>query len=150
MTTFLDHPMRAQPTRALAVPFLGVLASLQLIDPSVANTFLVKAGQAFEMQGATLSLAACISTLAQAATVLLMGFLGDRLERRRMLMAALLLAIAGDGVALTAPDADLFLLGRAPGPTESQSQGRLHCLAGAAVLGWIAPLSCPSPRRLLI
>ena len=36
------------------------------------------------------------------------------------------------------------------GPTESQSQGRLHCLAGAAVLGWIAPLSCSSPRRLLI
>ena len=45
--------MSAQPTRALAVPFLGVLASLQLIDPSVANTALVKAGQALEMQGTT-------------------------------------------------------------------------------------------------
>ena len=113
MTTFSDHPMKAQPTRALAVPFLGVLASLQLIDPSVANTVLVKAGQAFEMQGASLALAASISALAQAATVLLMGFLGDRLERRQVLMAALLLAIAGDGIAMAAPHAGLFLLGRA-------------------------------------
>ena len=113
MTTFVDHPMSAQPTRSLAVPFLGVLASLQLIDPSVANTVLVKVAQALEMQGATLSLAASISTLAQAATVLLMGFLGDRLERRQVLMAALLLAIVGDGIAMAAPDAGLFLLGRA-------------------------------------
>ena len=113
MTTFLDHPMGAQPTRTLAVPFLGVLASLQLIDPSVANTALVKAAQALEMQGTTLSLAASISTLAQAATVLLMGFLGDRLERRQVLMAALLMLIAGDGIAMAAPDAGLYLLGRA-------------------------------------
>lgn len=105
--------MSPRPTRALAVPFLGVLASLQLIDPSVANTALVKAAQALEMQGATLSLAASTSTLAQAATVLLMGFLGDRLERRQVLMAALLMLIAGDGIAMAAPDAGLFLLGRA-------------------------------------
>ena len=105
--------MSPPPTRALAVPFLGVLAGLQLIDPSVANTALVKAGQALEMQGATLALAASISTLAQAATVLLMGFLGDRLERRQVLMAALLMLIAGDGIAMAAPHAGLFLLGRA-------------------------------------
>jgi hypothetical protein len=47
---------------ALAVPFLGVLASLQLIDPVVANTALVKASQSLEMHGATLALAASIST----------------------------------------------------------------------------------------
>lgn len=105
--------MSPQPSRAVAVPFLGVLASLQLIDPSVANTALVKAGQALAMQGPTLALAASISTLAQAATVLLMGFLGDRLERRQVLMAALLLAIAGDGIAMAAPYPGLFLLGRA-------------------------------------
>ena len=69
---------------ALAVPFLGVLASLQLIDPVVANTALVKASQSLEMHGATLALAASISTLAQAATVLLLGFLGDRLRRRQV------------------------------------------------------------------
>ena len=108
-----DHPMSETRTSAWAVPFLGVLASLQLIDPTVANTALVKASQALEMHGATLALAASISTLAQAATVLLMGFLGDRLERKRVLMAALLLSIAGDGIALAAPNANLFLLGRA-------------------------------------
>jgi MFS family permease len=95
------------------VAYLGVLASLQLIDPSVANTALVKAAQALGMQGATAALAAGISTLAQAATVLLMGFLGDRLERRQVLLAALLMLIAGDGIAMAAPDAGLFLLGRA-------------------------------------
>ena len=42
-----------------------------------------------------------------------MGFLGDRLERRQVLMAALLMLIAGDGIAMAAPHAGLFLLGRA-------------------------------------
>jgi MFS family permease len=134
-----DHPMSETRTSALAVPFLGVLASLQLIDPVVANTALVKASQALEMHGATLALAAGISTLAQAATVLLMGFLGDRLERRRVLMATLLLSIAGDGIALAAPNANLFLLGRA--------------LAGIAVGGVLvlsfAAVRCVSrPNRL--
>ena len=105
--------MSDNSTSALAVPFLGVLASLQLIDPTVANTALVKAGETLQMEGATLALAASISTLAQAATVLLMGFLGDRLGRRQVLMGSLLLSIAGDGIALTAPNAALFLLGRA-------------------------------------
>ena len=86
--------MSDKSASALAVPFLGVLASLQLIDPTVANTALVKAGAALHMQGATLALAASISTLAQAATVLLMGFLGDRLGRRKVLMGSLLLSIA--------------------------------------------------------
>ena len=58
----------------LVVPYLGVLASLQLIDPTVANTALVQAGRALDMHGSTLAFAASISTLAQAATVLLMGF----------------------------------------------------------------------------
>jgi hypothetical protein len=64
--------MNDKSTGALAVPFLGLVSSLQLIDPTVANTALVKAGEALNMQGATLALAASISTLAQAATVLLM------------------------------------------------------------------------------
>jgi MFS family permease len=97
----------------LAVCFLGLLASLQLIDPTVANTALVKAADALQMKGATLALGASISTLAQAASVLWMGCLGDRFGRRRMLVVSLLLSIAGDGIALTAPTAAVFLLGRA-------------------------------------
>jgi MFS family permease len=63
---------------------------------------LVKAAQALEMHGATLScpVGTSVSTLAWAATMLLLGFLGDRLGRRRLLMAALLLSIAGDGIAM--------------------------------------------------
>jgi hypothetical protein len=40
--------MGAQPANALAVPYLAVLVSLQLIDPAVANTALVKAEQALQ------------------------------------------------------------------------------------------------------
>lgn len=105
--------MTMRHSSPLAVPFLGVLASLQLIDPTVANTALVQAGRALQMQGSTLALAASISTLAQAATVLLMGFLGDRFGRRRVLFGSLLLVIAGDALAVAAPSAPVFLLGRA-------------------------------------
>ena len=73
------------------VPYLGILASLQLIDPSVANIALVKASDALQMHGAVLALGASVSTLAQAASVLVMGFFGDRFGRRRVLAASLLL-----------------------------------------------------------
>lgn len=97
----------------LAVPYLGLLAGLQLIDPSVANIALVNASANLHMEGATLALAASVSTLAQAATVLVMGFLGDRYGRRRILAASLLLALAGNLLSMLAPAANVFLLGRA-------------------------------------
>ena len=110
MSTSNAPTLRISP---LTVPYLGILASLQLIDPSVANIALVDASAALQMEGATLALAASVSTLAQAASVLGMGFLGDRYGRRRVLAASLLLAIGGNGLTLLAPSADLFLLGRA-------------------------------------
>ena len=97
----------------LAVPYLGLLAGLQLIDPSVANIALVNASANLHMEGATLALAASVSTLAQAATVLVMGFLGDRYGRRRILAASLLLALAGNLFSMLAPAANVFLVGRA-------------------------------------
>jgi hypothetical protein len=36
--------MGAHPTRALAVPYLGVLASLQFLDPSVAKSLRLSDG----------------------------------------------------------------------------------------------------------
>jgi hypothetical protein len=60
-----NAPMSVQPARAHAVPYLGVLASLQLIDPSVATTALLKVDQVLAMQDSTLALAASLSTLAQ-------------------------------------------------------------------------------------
>jgi len=100
--------------KSLAViPYLGILASLQLIDPSVANIALVKASDALQMHGAVLALGASVSTLAQAASVLAMGFLGDRLGRRRVLAASLLLALFGNLLSMLSSEAGLFLLGRA-------------------------------------
>ena len=95
------------------IPFLGILASLQLIDPSVANIALVKASDALQMHGAVLALGASVSTLAQAASVLVMGFFGDRFGRRRVLAASLLLALFGNLLSMLSGEAGLFLLGRA-------------------------------------
>jgi MFS family permease len=142
--------MSAQPGRALAVPYLGVLASLQLIDPSVANTALVKADQILAMHGATLALAVSMSTLAQAATVLLMGFLGDRLERRRVLMAGLYLlgrALAGIAVGavlvlafatvgtVSKPDPALCVSQSRPGLLPALQRHHRQGLRGAAGVG---------------
>lgn len=110
--TATASPRSSESSNTLTVAYLGVLASLQLIDPTVANTALVQAGRSLAMHGSTLALAASLSTLTQAATVLLMGFLGDRLGRRRVLGASLLLAIAGNALTLAAPNAGVFLLGR--------------------------------------
>ena len=95
------------------IPYLGILASLQLIDPSVANIALVKASDALQMHGAVLALGASVSTLAQAASVLVMGFFGDRFGRRRVLAASLLLALVGNLLSMLAGEPGLFLLGRA-------------------------------------
>ena len=105
--------IRALKISTLTVPYLGILASLQLIDPSVANIALVKASDALEMHGSVLALGASVSTLAQAASVLVMGFLGDRFGRRRVLAASLLLALSGNLLSMLANEAGLFLLGRA-------------------------------------
>src|SRR6056300_790911 len=80
----------------IAVGFLGLLAGIQLIDPAVANIAIVEAGKSLDMTGSVLALAASISTLALAATVLPMGMMADRLGRRKILGAALVLAIPGD------------------------------------------------------
>ncbi len=63
-----------------------------MVDPTVATIGLVDAGRALRMEGSMLALAASLSTLAQAATVLMLGFLGDRLGQRNVLAGSLLLA----------------------------------------------------------
>ncbi len=105
--------IRALKISRLTVPYLGILASLQLIDPSVANIALVKASDALQMHGSVLALGASVSTLAQAASVLVMGFLGDRFGRRKVLAASLLLALIGNLLSMLASEAGIFLIGRA-------------------------------------
>lgn len=108
--THVSSPAR-NPT--LAVIFLGILAGLQLIDPAVANTAIVEAGKSLNMTGSILALAASISTLALAATVLPMGLLADRIGRRKVLAASLILAIIGDVIVAISPITAGYLAGRA-------------------------------------
>lgn len=97
----------------LAVPFLGVLGALQGADPNIASTALVGATRGLSMEGGLVALAASISTLALAASVITTGLWADRLGRRRVLMAALVLTIVGDLIVAIAPTSAFFLLGRA-------------------------------------
>jgi MFS family permease len=97
----------------LAVPLLGLFAGIQAADPIVNTNALVKASRALDMSTGVETLAASISTLVLAATVMSTGLLADRLGRRRVLVAALLVAIAGDALVALAPNSGVFLLGRA-------------------------------------
>src|SRR5664279_68423 len=98
---------------ALAVPLLGLFAGIQAADPIISTNALVKASRALDMSAGVETLAASISTLALAATVMSTGLLADRLGRRRVLAGALLVAIAGDVLVALAPSASVFLIGRA-------------------------------------
>jgi MFS family permease len=91
--------------------FLGVLQAIQTSDPNINSTALLRAAKSLDM-GSTAALAAAISTLALAATVITTGMLADRLGRRKVLSVALLLTALGDILVLIAPDTGVFLLGR--------------------------------------
>lgn len=102
------------PARAHAgLVLLGLMAAVQGTDPNIASTALVGASRGLDMTGGLLALAASISTLALSATVISTGLIADRLGRRPVLMAALLLAAVGDLIAATAPTPTLYLAGRA-------------------------------------
>ena len=97
----------------LAIPLLGVLGALQGADPNIAATALVGASRGLGMTGGLAALAASISTLALAATVISTGLLADRLGRKKVLVAALLVAAIGDLLVVIAPDSTVYLVGRA-------------------------------------
>ena len=108
MTT--DTATRA-PTSAVYV--LGLIAGLQMADPTIVNVILVQAGRELSFTPAQAALAASISTLALAATVLASGLVADRIGRRRLLVAAMVLAAVGDIIAACTPVTLGFLIGRA-------------------------------------
>ena len=102
---------RVSPT--LAISFIAILASLQGSAPNIASTALVSASRSLDMVGGTLALAASIQTLAIAASVITTGLLADRLGRRRVLMAALLVGTAGSLIVAAAPATVFYMLGQA-------------------------------------
>ncbi len=97
----------------LAVPFLGFLGAVQGSCPNVASTALVGASRSLHMVGSTQALAASIQTMAIAATVISTGLLADRLGRRNVLMAALIVGAIGNLVVLAAPSPVVYMVGMA-------------------------------------
>lgn len=96
-----------------AALFALVGASLPMnLDPAIHNVAVVGAGNALHMTGAERSLAASIGTLCIAATILATGALGDRLGRKKIMLAGLLVTLAGGVVTALAGDALMFLIGR--------------------------------------
>jgi MFS family permease len=110
------EPTESGDTRAVPrgkICLLGLLGGLQMLDPTVANTAIVEAGRTLGFTAAERALGASISTLALAATVLASGLAADRLGRRRVLIAAAVLAFVGNVIVATAPVAEVYLVGRA-------------------------------------
>ena len=97
----------------LAVPFLGALGALQGAAPSMASTALVSVRRDLHITGSATALAASMQTLAVAATVISTGLLADRLGRRRVLIAALLVAVAGSLTTAAAQAPVIYLAGQA-------------------------------------
>lgn len=96
----------------IALIYLGFLAAIQGADPNIASTALLSASRELEFGGLT-ALAASVSTLVLAATVISTGMFADRLGRKKVILAAMLLAIVGDGLVAISQDTWMFILGRA-------------------------------------
>ncbi|HBS09354.1 MAG TPA: hypothetical protein DEA69_11220 [Microbacterium sp.] len=67
---------------ALAIPLLGIMGGVQTADPTIASTALVESARALQMDAGLQAIAASVSTLMLAATVISTGLLADRIGRR--------------------------------------------------------------------
>lgn len=95
----------------LAVIYLGVQSGIQSSDPNINSTALLRAAKSLDM-GNLAALAASISTLMLAATVVTTGMLADKLGRKKVITVAFLLAALGDILVMLAPNSGMFLVGR--------------------------------------
>lgn len=91
----------------------GVLGGLQTADPVIASLALPQAGKGLGMTASHLALAASISTLFLAATVVLIGAVADRIGRRKMMAVMTVGVIAGDVLVALAPQTTVYMIGRA-------------------------------------
>lgn len=96
----------------IALVFLGLLAGIQSADPGIASTALISAGKDLVFGGLD-GLAASVSTLVLAATVISTGMLADRLGRKKIISLAMVLAIVGDVTVSLAQNPWMFIAGRA-------------------------------------
>lgn len=82
------------------------------LDPAIHNIAVVAAGNDLHMTATQRSLAASIGTLCIAAAILTTGSLGDRLGRRKIMIAGLLVTFAGGLVTALAQNPAMFAVGR--------------------------------------
>ncbi|MGB3673624.1 MAG: MFS transporter [Candidatus Nanopelagicales bacterium] len=123
-----------------AVTLLGVIGGIQVFDPVVSSVALVQAGSDLKFPASTMALAAGISTLALAATVIPGGLIADRLGRRRVLMGALVVTAIGELTTAFGLSISMYLLGRviagiALGVVFGAAYGLLRDVAPADKLG---------------
>jgi len=95
-----------------AVVALASASLAMSVDPSVHNIAFVGAANHLGMSGSQRSLVASVGTLCIAATILATGSLGDRLGRKKIMQAGLLLAVLAGVVTSLAPNTSVFTLGR--------------------------------------
>ncbi len=119
---------------------LGILGAIQVTDPLISSLALVQASDELNFTASVQSLAAGISTLALAATVIPGGLLADRLGRRQVLMVSILVAALGQILTFASPDATVYLIGRvvagiALGVTFGAAYGLLKEVSSAKALG---------------
>ena len=103
--------MIGQARGAALLALVGASLPMNL-DPAIHNIAVVAAGNALHMTGAERSLAASIGTLCTAAAILATSSLGDRLGRKKVMLAGLLVTLAGGIITALAPNAVVFALGR--------------------------------------
>lgn len=89
-----------------------MLGAIQVADPLVSSLSLVKASDELNFTASMQSLAAGISTLALAAFAITGGMLADRLGRRGLLFASLLVSSAGQTLTAVSQDTAMYLSGR--------------------------------------
>jgi MFS family permease len=96
----------------IALFSLALASAVQVVDPSVNNIAVVGAGDDLGMDGGQRAFAASVGTLALAASILAMGALGDRLGRKKVMLAGLATVIVGALVTSIAPSTAIYILGR--------------------------------------
>jgi MFS family permease len=136
-------PVSAAPAKGFSRPaviLLGILGAIQVADPLISSLALVKASDELNFSASTQSLAAGISTLALAATVIPGGLLADRLGRRQVLMMSILVAAAGQILTAVGANSALYLSGRvisgiALGVTFGAAYGMLKEVSAQKSLG---------------
>ncbi len=95
-----------------AVLLLGIIGAIQVADPIISSMALAKASDTLNFDSSTQALAAGISTLALAATVIPGGLLADRIGRRLVVSLAVLVSAAGQILTANSWDAGSYLSGR--------------------------------------